>query len=181
MAFYHPLDGKDQLKHNFFKGNHNDYSVQSQYDLGDFGIIPQSSDIFFIRGAWSIDRKYRLEGVSWWPQEELNFEESQKAYEAYCSAKPKIMLTHEAPLSIIHHLDLDVNFARMMGHNVDNPCIQTRTNSLLEKCLQYHRPELWIFGHFHRDFDKTIEGTRFICLTADRNYFLKQKYMDINI
>jgi hypothetical protein len=27
-----------------------------------------------------------------------------------------------------------------------------------------HKPDLWIFGHWHCDADEVIDGTRFICL-----------------
>jgi len=181
MSFYHPLDGKDKTKHNFFGGNHNEYPIQSEYNLGDFGTIPQSQDVFFIRGAWSIDKKYRVEGVSWWRDEELTIQRADEAYNAYCLAKPKVMLTHEAPFSLLSHLDLDPNFARIMGHNTTDGMIKTVTNTLLQKCLDYHKPDIFIFGHYHRDFNKIINNTRFICLTADRNLFKKQKYLDINI
>lgn len=171
----------DINKHRYFRGNHDDYSLQSKFDLGDFGVIPQCEDAFFIRGAWSIDRKYRIEGVSWWKDEELTIQRADDAYWAYCERKPRIMLTHEAPFSLLSHLDLNVDFARSMGHNTKDGLIPTVTNTLLQKCLDYHQPDIWVFGHFHRDFDKVINKTRFVCLTADRNYFLKQKYLDINI
>lgn len=30
--------------------------------------------------------------------------------------------------------------------------------------FEMHQPRIWLFGHWHFDFDGVIDGTRFICL-----------------
>lgn len=169
----------DINKHRYFRGNHDDYSLQSKFALGDYGPIPKVDGSFFIRGAWSIDKKYRVPGVSWWPEEELNIIQADEAYKAYCEVKPRYMFSHDCPFSLLDMLGLDLYFALSMGHKTH--LIDSVTNRLLDKCFSYHQPEIHFFGHYHRDFDQIVNGTRFICLTADRNLFKKQKYFDLEI
>jgi len=30
--------------------------------------------------------------------------------------------------------------------------------------FEIYQPELWVFGHFHKEFDRRIDGTRFVGL-----------------
>ena len=180
---YKMLKDVDPDKHVFFGGNHDNYDVIKQIpnNIGDFGPSPFSSKVFFIRGAWSIDQKCRKEGISWWREEELSDLEIANAYDMYKLFKPEIMLSHECPFSLLKHLKLDPNFARNYGYYAPDSCIKTRTNLLLDGCFQTHKPKLWLFGHYHRDFDMTIDGTRFRCLTGDGCNNAKNHYMDIEI
>jgi len=40
----------------------------------------------------------------------------------------------------------------------------TLASNGLQIMFDMHRPKLWIFGHYHQDFDDVIKGTRFVCL-----------------
>jgi hypothetical protein len=125
-----------------------------------------SGDIFFVRGAWSIDYKYRVRGVSWFFEEELNNQQCEDALALYKKTKPDFVITHCAPQSVMKWLHL--------GYS-DGTIIPTKTNTLLQDMWEYHRPKIWVFGHYHQDFSKTlpvvamgdaddIDTTLFICL-----------------
>lgn len=151
--------------HMFFGGNHDNYDIIADCpnSLGDFGtvVIPDWShgSFFFVRGAYSIDKQIRVaHNLGWWEAEELTLEQQNAAIEAYKEAKPKIMATHDCPHSLSKVL-IDQGF----GIPSVSP-INTRTGRMLDSMLVYHRPEIWIFGHWHISFDKVINGTRFICI-----------------
>lgn len=153
----------DPTKHKILGGNHDDYSCIKENNiphmLGDFGVykidgLPFDGKIFFARGAYSIDKAYRRQGVSWWPEEELTIEQGHRALDLYEKEKPQIVITHEAPKSLI---DLGI-----VG--LPEIKIETRTGTLLQSMLEIHRPLLWIHGHHHCLVDNIIKNTRFICL-----------------
>jgi len=191
MGFdYRSLYEVHSLKHVFFGGNHDNYDKYDEADhsMGDYGHIFDKS-IFFVRGAWSIDGKSRQQRMKndftcpkiWWEQEELSLEVLDKAVEEYAKVKPRIMLTHEAPFSILPFMNLRLSFAQSFGYDTNH--IPTKTNLALERMLQIHKPEIWCHGHFHTDFNRVIDGIHFMCLTADYiNYpNLKQRFFDIEV
>lgn len=108
-------------------------------------------DTMFIGGAWSIDQAYRIEGVSWWRDEELSIADFDHMINVALAAQPRVMITHDCPKSAVVPL-----FGR-------EP-VNTRTQQALDVILTACKPELWIFGHWHEDRDMNINGTRFICL-----------------
>lgn len=114
----------------------------------------------FVGGAVSIDKAYRIEGYSWWPDEELSEEELTKIVASYNHWKPKIMVTHECPESIAEH----VLHMASNGRTKMLPEFASRTRQTFERMFAIHKPELWVFGHWHIPFDYIHEGTRFLCL-----------------
>lgn len=140
------------------------YCHQSKHFLKDYGIhqIPDFEPIFYVRGAWSIDQKYRVPGVSWWEDEEIPYQRMLKALEMYKEVKPDFMVTHTVPFSIMP----TVPFERLFGNELHKP----RTETLLDEMYEFHQPKTWLFGHFHVDWDRVMihpqtgKGTRFICL-----------------
>ena len=156
MAFdYDFLRSTDPNKHKFFGGNHDNYDkIDVSHHLGNHGIhtIPNFGDIFFVRGAYSIDWHLRTEGLDWWRQEELNHQEAGMAMDAYREAKPKFVITHGCPYSITGDVTSSAWIKR------------TRTGSLLQAMLEEHQPETWVFGHYHKSWSAKIGRTKFICL-----------------
>jgi hypothetical protein len=73
------------------------------------------------------------------------------------------MVTHDCPESIARNLFLEMK--------ISFPSI---TRQALDGMLNIHRPNIWIFGHYHQSIDTVINGTRFICLN-------ELEYKDINI
>jgi hypothetical protein len=141
------------MAHRWFPGNH-DARIESKNNrncLGDFGFL-EKQNIFFLSGAWSIDRGWRQEGVDWWADEELTPLQFNQGYRDYVYYTPRIMLSHDCPSSIRKEI---FNFDRY---------IETRTGKELDHFFNTHQPELWIFGHYHKKAQKVINGTRFICL-----------------
>jgi len=67
----------DKNRINF--GNHDDISfVSREYSLGNYTHFHQDTEIMTVRGADSIDKQYRTEGISWWRNEEFVLEKWAK-------------------------------------------------------------------------------------------------------
>ena len=155
--------------HKFFRGNHDSPEkcrAHKNY-LGDFGYLPDDK-IFYLAGAFSIDRIYRTEGVSWWRDEELSYEELNKAVDLYAEVKPRFVLSHETPEKAAKFLLYDLQgpyFAAKLD------CAGSRTSQALQVMLNIHQPEKWIFGHYHVDkhFYLPHMDTEFICLGGIMN------------
>lgn len=134
----------------FIRGNHdNPEECRSHPNWIKDGTV--EDDTMFIGGAWSIDQAYRIEGVSWWRDEELSIADFDHMINVALISRPRVMITHDCPKSVVVPL-----FRR-------EP-IKTRTQQALDVILTACKPELWIFGHWHEDQDMVIDGTRFICL-----------------
>lgn len=156
----------DPVRHRMISGNHDNFSKnpegkffrQTPHFLGDFGIysVPGFGDIFYVRGGWSIDYKFRQIGVNWWPDdEELSYEQCEKAIDLYKSLKPKFVVSHECPYNIVRFV-ADPLVAHSFGH--PEVVIKTRTNQMLQAMVDFHAPRIHVFGHYHQNFDKFVNG-----------------------
>jgi hypothetical protein len=161
-----PAPGQPPLgdSHKFFRGNHDSPErcrVHKNY-LGDYGYL-DGDKLFWVAGAWSIDRAWRTEGVSWWAEEELSYNELGKVIDLYIQVKPRFVLSHEAPAKAANIL-----LANLLGPYflAKGGCANSRTAQALEAMLSIHAPEKWIFGHYHIDKEFHVPGfdTKFICL-----------------
>lgn len=153
---YDTLVAVDAKRHRIIGGNHDNYGIIERWPhfLGNHGIhtVEGFGDIFFVRGAYSIDRDIRTTGVSWWEEEELTLRQCHNALKEYKRVKPNFVVTHSCPLSVIPHVTSSLSV------------IKSRTSQLLEEMFSVHQPNNWIFGHFHRKWEKLIDGTHFRCL-----------------
>lgn len=154
--------------HKWIRGNHDDPAKcrASVGYLGDFGYL-SDDELFYIAGAFSIDRIWRVPGVSWWPDEELSYEELDKALDLYIQKKPRYVVSHEAPSSVATWLLTMV----APGFRPEK-IVQTRTGQAMERMLDYHKPEKWIFGHYHIDKTFSFYGTEFTCVNELSTFLL---------
>lgn len=149
------LNDYDPNKVKVVGGNHDEYPFLVTYPhyLGDYGTI-SGSDIFFVRGAYSIDIMFRTPSVDWWADEELGYKAQEDAVAAYELAKPEIMVSHDAP---------DIVTERWYHRK-----IASSTGSMLSHMQYLHKPKVWIFGHHHKHEIMEIDGTTFVALGIDR-------------
>lgn len=164
----------DSEKHKFFGGNHDNYDQYPiiKHSLGDFGGRTHNDlDFYFVRGAYSIDIMYRLNDhmnsranfgsmKAWWHQEELTYQKMKECEADYLEVMPKIMITHTAPTKAVRD-----NFTNDLLIRLGfDPDFTSKTADFLQTLFEQHQPDLWIFGHFHKDVRDTINGTEFVCL-----------------
>jgi len=142
------------IRNKILGGNHEDYTTDgyfgSPYALNDYEYV---GGIFYIRGAYSIDKHRRTEGVDWFPEEELTIKQGYEAINLYKDVKPSAVCTHDCPQEVIPFV-------------IRNPYTDTtpRTRQLLDRLLDIHTPDWWIFGHHHVSRNFCYRGCNFVCL-----------------
>lgn len=167
MGFnYLHLNELDPNHHFVLAGNHDNFEKyndkfvhQTKHFLGDFGVKTINNfEFFFVRGGYSIDWMYRKEGRDWWKDEELSYRKMEECLDMYSVVQPQTVISHECPSSIC---DL-ISGVKYWDGELIKP---SNTAKLLQSMFEIHQPKLWIFGHHHKSWKRTIEGTNFICLS----------------
>jgi hypothetical protein len=170
---YDCLKQLDPARHKVLAGNHENYGrwgtekfihMQSGHWLGDFGIheVPDFGKIFFVRGGFSIDFRYRKEGVDWFRDEELSYNQMQEALALFGALKPDFMFSHECPT--------DIAQAAWGDFYWDGELIRpSMTAKLLQQMWSLHAPKHWLFGHHHKVWSADLCGghttpTKFRCV-----------------
>jgi Icc-related predicted phosphoesterase len=165
MGFdYSQIACVDPVKHKFFGGNHDNYDTIGalQRSLGKFGNVNVGGlSFFFIRGAFSIDKYFRTPGYDYFYDEELTSQELEDAKRLYCSIKPDLVLTHDAPRAIV---DIISSPGALVAFGVNPETFQTRTQNALQDMIELHQPKKWVFGHFHQSVVVKYKGCEFQCL-----------------
>ena len=160
--------------HIFFPGNHDNYdSLKKVNDIYfpstgmNFGYDRHGGiSYFYVRGAFSIDKEYRLADErrtnykSWWEEEELIYSEAQKCLSLYELVRPDLVITHSCP----HSIQKMLSTRTLIDFGFDSVTFRTNTGMLLQTMLDTHSPTKWFFGHFHRDWEKKVQGTHFYCV-----------------
>jgi Calcineurin-like phosphoesterase len=136
----------------FIRGNHDNPEKCQIYlnYLGDYG-YHEGWNLFYIGGAWSIDQEHRIPFVSWWPNEELTFNQMEDCLELYKNIKPRYVISHECPSEVSKSL-------------YGSRHINTFTGTFLDILISTHEPEFWYFGHHHASFKGKVGNTLFQCI-----------------
>jgi hypothetical protein len=165
--------------HKFFRGNHDNPAKckASRHYLGDYGFIPQDN-LFWIAGAFSIDRLWRTPMETWWPDEELSYPELADAISLYERVKPKYVSSHEAPQAAASIL-----LAKLMGpyFTAKADCMMSRTAGALQTMLDLHQPKEWVFGHYHVNDRFFFRNTKFTCVPELGVYDLETDEAEISL
>ena len=158
--YWHKKFDEMMLEHSarFIRGNHdNPGTCKTLKSWIHDGIV--ENDMMFVGGAYSVDKLARIDGISWWPEEELSYADGSRVFDIYRIMKPEIMVTHDFPSSAA-----EIMFGNHPGVQRFGPIRKTATGTLLQAMFEEHQPRCWIGGHWHIPADQVIEGTRFICL-----------------
>jgi len=141
----------------FFPGNHDNRSEAITYKncVGHYG---DWKGIFFVSGADSIDKEWRIEGVSWWADEELTYQQGQDCINQWEASKSEVIISHDCPQFIAE------NFKLIYDRSI--------TRNLLDSMVFVRKPRLVIFGHHHRPFLQEFKGTEFRGLGIDEHITL---------
>lgn len=106
----------------------------------------ENKKLLVLGGAASIDKEYRQEGISWFPDECLSLEEQKDIVQNLCGSYDAV-LAHTLPQSI----------ARI--HLRGAPLLHDDNSIFFEKLLNRISFAYWFCGHFHNN-DEIIAGTR---------------------
>lgn len=148
--------------HRFIRGNHDSLAtckIQPNWIPDGWTMIQNRTKFMFVGGAWSIDHQYRTPGIDWWDDEELSYYELGDMISKYMKFKPEVMVTHDLPWEVIPVL---IRYFSDFH--------QSRTQVALNEMWKFHKPKLWICGHWHCSVDKEVDGTRFKVLN-ELEYF----------
>ncbi len=131
-------------------------------------------NILVIGGAYSVDKAYRTEGHSWWPQEEITYEDLEKCADACAEAGTiDVVFSHDAPNSAFvaaMSIAVDGDLAEMQhlvwknDQQFPGAC---PNRASLELILQATKPTLWVHGHYHSAYDVDLNGTRVLALDME--------------
>ena len=163
--FYDELE-KQKYTVLFLDGNHEDFNKLKNYpieqwhggrvqflrknvihlmrgELYEFG----GKKVFCFGGGYSLDKEYRVEGKTWWPEEMPSEEEYQRATHNLEAAGYEVnyILTHTAPDSTVEYL------TRMNLGIKKRAFEELPLNSYLQWVVENVKYEKWYFGHFHID------------------------------
>ena len=152
-------------------GNHENFDLLKEYPvtLWNGGYVQKITDsvihlmrgqvftiegkkIFVFGGAESIDKEYRIPGVSWWPQEIPSFKEMETGYKSLEEHDNKVdyILTHTCSKSAFEYIAIKEKFK----NNGNDPTID-----YLESIKENTEFKHWYFGHFHIDLSISEKET----------------------
>lgn len=104
---------------------------------------------FVFGGGESIDKAYRTQGVSWWPEEIPSRSDFQQALETLADSDGQVdwVLSHTCTEAVMEYM----NDGQML------PALSTKPNDPTVAMLTALEREMkpvkgWFFGHFHLDF-----------------------------
>lgn len=113
---------------------------------------------FVMGGAKSIDKHHRTEWISWWAEEEPNYQELSEGLNNLDKVGNKVdyIIGHTCPISVLKRLG---EICRVSyGDKLEN------LNKYFEELIQFVSFDRFFFGHFHED--ENIGG-RFYALYKD--------------
>jgi hypothetical protein len=162
----------------FIAGNHENYDRLEKYPLIDFcgGKAAQISDkVFYLKngyvydidgvkiwmfgGGTSIDKAYRIEGISWWRQEIPEYSEMLFGIDNLKEHNYDVdyIITHTLPTSIIKAKCYN-KMSDIFTIKLQYPCsVSNYLDNVLE--VMKGKYKKWYAGHFHVDvmMDEDIE------------------------
>lgn len=141
----------------FFVGNHDNRTLANTMPacLGDFG---EFENIFFVSGAYSIDRLQRLEGKDWWPDEELSHGQATACLDAWLVSDKDIIVSHDTTQSFVERFMLIYD--------------RSITRSLLQSMIEVRKPKMVIFGHHHRRYEIDCDGIQYRGLPINTTFII---------
>jgi len=132
-----------------------------------------ASKIGFLGGALHVDRPQKHNWLAGLPNYILR-RQREHAAELFNQQQLELIVTHSCPSRI----GIGIRSSPEFGHGVaeyivaagfdpgpHDDCGETELGHLW--CDLRYRPRAWVFGHFHRAHQTTIEGTQFVCVPGD--------------
>ena len=118
---------------------------------GQVFVIERKS-IFTFGGATSIDRGWRVQGLSWWPEELPTLADYDEALSNLREHdfKVDIIVTHSCDERALHYPPVSDSFKGVRVYP------ENRTLTNFEEIVDYGH---WYFGHYHVDGDLTDKKT----------------------
>lgn len=132
-----------------------------------------ASRVGFLGGALHADRPQRHNLLSGFPNYILR-RQREHAAALFNRERPELIVTHSCPsrigIGIRGPAEMRAGVAEHIAAAGFDPgpaddCGEVELGRLWLDLA--YRPRAWVFGHFHRAHDATVEGTRFVCVGDD--------------
>jgi calcineurin-like phosphoesterase family protein len=145
-------------EHYIIRGNHDnpEMCLEIPECLCTFGYI-NDGDIFYIAGS-SIPPYIAPD--EWGEKCELSTEDLDECLKLYEEVKPLIVVSHTCPSFISRDI-----------HILDH--FPGKTDLYMNKMFKVHKPNMWLFGHHHKSYEKEHDGCIFKGLRELETYKLK--------
>lgn len=158
-------------------GNHEDYDYLDTLPLDDRGFQIAGSNLFVVPrghrwewggvtfaglgGAYSVDRRFRTLGKSWWPQEEITEEDYLKTVSG---GHVDVLVTHEAPWRPPER-GFDGKLPFTLSRSEERQSKKGR--DFVARALVATTPRLHVHGHWHRYYERMFRDTVVVGLDCD--------------
>ena len=169
-AKQHGHDPED-LRVYFCDGNHENYNVLDPRAGGPVHLsrnvtyMPRGTTlelhghkVGFLGGAASIDRDWRTEGVSWWPEERMSHADIERALNM---GALDVLVTHEAPTPVFDSLK------RYYRHSAGKTGDGHAEREAVQAVMAATSPAWLVHGHHHAWGSHRLDGTTVVSLAAD--------------
>lgn len=170
--------GLDPDLHLVGQGNHDPHDILCKDNFlnfaGRWGWV-ESHGVFWIGGSLSIDQTYRVgewysdrsKERTWFPQEQLGFQEMLECKALFSEIKPEIVLSHDSPVWI--HITGSNKTGGILDRYGLSTGNETTWNNPTQEFLSHlfdrvHKPKKWVHGHYHKSLRIKINGTDFYSL-----------------
>lgn len=141
----------------FIDGNHEDFTQLEKFRDGQvIKWLPRGTRWCWhgrrwlaLGGAVSPDKAIRVEGESWWPEEEIT---GQQAANVIAGGPADVMVTHDCPSKVTHTFPIppswwdEKDLARSDAHR-----------ERLQGVVDAVQPEYVMHGHLHRAYERTTD------------------------
>lgn len=119
---------------------------------------------FVMGGAYSVDKEWRQEGKSWWPEETPNYKETEHAIDNLDKHKFKVdyVLSHTSYAGAIDEL-----LSSRRGPFTDWGRLKDPTVDFLTYVEEHTEFDEWYFGHMHPNGHWTSKNDKTTCLYED--------------
>lgn len=118
-------------------------------------------------GAISVDRKWRIEGESYWPAEVLTDADVEHALREPHGMD--VIFSHDCPQGVMIP-GIGPDSKQRPGEMIwpaDVMYESQQSRLKLRKVWSVHKPQLWFHGHFHVDYEFWLGETKFRGLNMD--------------
>lgn len=169
-TFEKDIFDKNEPKKNMISfGNHDYYPyLNKPYSCGNWSFEENDGyNLMTIRGAKSIDKGVRTEGVDWFDNEEMSYKELDELLDIWADLRPDVVVSHDIPQFV----------QQKIFHFAD----QSITRNYLQMMFEIHQPKLWLFGHYHQDKELTVNGTLFKCIEPNGFICVEDKLQKLNM
>lgn len=115
---------------------------------------------FVVGSSYSVDQNRRIEGVSWWTDEELSIADAERVIDLAKQDRReghRVLLTHDVPERVLTYMLNDAGFTRDEAEDWRNRFPGAHwTRSVLDQVHAAWKPDLLIHGHYHHSWDRAL-------------------------